>query len=461
MFEFEDEELATDLLMSEAERATVPLVTGDPSCPICQGYGFVVPNLRVGEPGFGRVIPCQCRQQLLAVQENKIGGLDGRLSEYTFTTFECQRLMLPKQMWQKLEQAYSYSLAFAEYPSNRWLVLRGSYGSGKTHLAAAIANHRRERNLPVTFVNVPDLLDALRSSYRSDSGLSFDERFDRLRNSPLLILDDFGAHNASDWAQEKIYQLINHRYNYQLPMAVTMNGKLEQVDGRIRSRLTDAEISQIIEINVPDFRMDGREEYDELSSLELHDSHSFSTFYDRSSELQKDKSKLLKTVAGIMVNFAQAPAGWIVLSSAIPYNGKTHLAAATAYAAKQAGHSVLFVGVADLLDHLRATFDPKTGATLDSRFQQIKDVSLLFLDDLGMESATPWAREKVQQLFNHRYLLELPTVITTSLPIQEIEPTLRARFIDPQICRFISLEKIPSYTGKKSGKAVVNDPPYP
>ena len=64
--------------------------------------------------------------------------------------------------------------------------------------------------------------------------------------------------------------------------------------------------------------------------------------------------------------------------------------------------------VPDLLDHLRATFNPATGARYDKRFDEIKAATLLILDDLGTESATAWAREKLYQLFNYRYNARLP-----------------------------------------------------
>ena len=95
--------------------------------------------------------------------------------------------------------------------------------------------------------------------------------------------------------------------------------------------------------------------------------------------------------------------------------GKTHLAAAIANHQLTAGRPTpMFVVVPDLLDHLRATFSPTSATTLDRLFEQVKSAPLLVLDDLGTESATPWAREKLFQLLNYRYAARLPTVITTS-----------------------------------------------
>ena len=76
-------------------------------------------------------------------------------------------------------------------------------------------------SLPL-FLTVPDLLDWLRFAY-GGSEMSFEDRFEEIREIPLLILDDFGTQNATAWAQEKIFQIINHRYVNQLPTVITSN----------------------------------------------------------------------------------------------------------------------------------------------------------------------------------------------------------------------------------------------
>lgn len=86
----------------------------------------------------------------------------------------------------------------------------------------------------------------------------------------------------------------------------------------------------------------------------------------------------------------------------------------------------MFVVVPDLLDHLRAAFSPQSAISYDKRFEQIKSVPLLVLDDLGTQSATPWAKEKLFQLFNYRYIAQLPTVITMNEP-EQIEQRLVER----------------------------------
>ncbi|MCA9968103.1 MAG: ATP-binding protein, partial [Anaerolineales bacterium] len=102
---------------------------------------------------------------------------------------------------------------------------------------------------------------------------------------------------------------------------------------------------------------------------------------------------------------------------------------------------------------LRAAFNPSSNIRLDKRFDEVKTAPILVLDDLGTESATAWAREKLYQLFNYRYNARLPTVITTATPVDELDPRLATRMLDGSRCTFFLLE-VPSYRGgvKTRGK---------
>ena len=144
-------------------------------------------------------------------------------------------------------------MAFAEQPDG-WLLLTGGYGCGKTHLAAAIANQRLEEGQSAIFVVVPDLLDHLRTTFGPNSEASYDQLFDEVRNTSLLILDDLGVQSATPWAQEKLFQILNHRYNGQLPTVLSTNQRMEDLDQRLRSRLQDMNLVQHIQIRAPDYR---------------------------------------------------------------------------------------------------------------------------------------------------------------------------------------------------------------
>jgi DNA replication protein DnaC len=85
----------------------------------------------------------------------------------------------------------------------------------------------------------------------------------------------------------------------------------------------------------------------------------------------------------------------------------------------------------------------------DRRFDEIRTAPLLILDDLGTQSMTPWVKEKLYQLFNHRYNAQLPTVITTSDLLDDMDDRIRSRMLDTRLCKNYGFTA-PAFTGKKS-----------
>ena len=441
-----DDETAVDRLAPDSARAGG---LGQADCPHCDGLGYVIPDVPPAHPSFGRAVLCACRtaEREMARMDNilKLSQL-GALQSCTFDSFMSEGLGLTPQKQRNLKMVFDCCLAYAQEPQG-WLVLKGGYGCGKTHLAAAIANYRLALGHAALFISTPDLLDHLRAAFGPDSATSYDQRFEQVRNAPLLILDDLGTQSNSEWAQEKLYQIFNYRYNARLPTIITTNEELEAVEIRIRSRMVDPGLVQILTILAPDFRRAGvDQEQSDLSSLSLHGDKSFENFDVRERELPKSQSDNLKRALETAREFAESPADWLVFNSVGYGNGKTHLAAATANQVAKQGDPVLFIVVPDLLDHLRATFNPASGLRLDKRFDEVKSASLLILDDLGTESATAWAREKLYQLFNHRYNARLPTIITTATPVDELDPRLATRMLDGSRCTFFLIEA-PSYRG--------------
>ncbi len=426
---------------------------GKPGCEFCGGLGYVREEHPVGHPDFGKLKVCVCRQAEVSSRDhNKLFAYSqlNELKGLTFENFEPQgRIGLGEHQANSIEYAYNQSKQFAQ-SHNGWLLLRGKYGCGKTHLAAAIANLAVDHGIKTLFITVPDLLDSLRFSYNSASETSFEERFEEIRSCPLLVLDDFGTQNATAWAQEKLFQIINYRYINKLPMVVTTNLDLDQIEGRIRSRLEDPDLVTKVHIQAPDYRrpMDALG-YHELSTLPLHGDQTFEAFRLRRSEgLESDQVQNLEKVLSAARTFAENPNGWLVFTGTYG-SGKTHLAAAIANYQLALGKPPLFIVVPDLLDHLRAAFNPDSGTTLDRRFEEIRTAPLLVLDDLGTQNMTPWVREKLYQLFNYRYTGQLPTVITTSDKLVDMDPRIRSRLLDTRLCRIYAI-KAPPFTGRKA-----------
>jgi DNA replication protein DnaC len=426
-------------------------------CPICKGKGFLVYDVPPGHPDFSKVQPCRCTQARLAQERAQnlrtVSNL-GQLSRMSFDNFIPGGVGLSQMASFNLQEAYNLAREFAREPKG-WLVLLGGYGCGKTHLAVAIANHRLALGHAVMFVVVSDLLDYLRGAFAPDSTTSLDERLETIRETPLLILDDLGAHNSTPWAQEKLFQIINHRYNARLATVITSNQRLEDLDPRITSRLVDADLSHAYEILAPDFRQSGVGRGSTgLNALDLYGDKTFESFVTREHEreLEPEERSNLQNALQRARNFAEKPQGWLVLSGANGC-GKTHLAAAIAnYQVTIGQPTPIFVVVADLLDHLRATFSPTSNTTLDKVFEQVRSTALLVLDDFITTGATPWASEKLNQLLNHRYVTRLPTVITTAEnidQIEEAEPRLASRMLDKSRCTFFLITAPGYYTSRR------------
>ncbi|MDO8568433.1 MAG: ATP-binding protein [Dehalococcoidales bacterium] len=209
--------------------------------------------------------PTRCRVYVLeekqANQEYSWGPEFKLERTMTFATFDYKRVNLLPEQRDNLEQAFRLAFEFAKSPEG-WLVFMGVAGCGKTHLAAAVVNYRYEAHQPALFIVVPEFLDHLRSAFRPESGLSYDHEFERVKTTPLLVLDDFGEQSTTPWAREKLYQLLNYRYNARLGTVITTRYSLEEIlekiDSSISSRMVDSKISTPFNITAPDYRGDVR-----------------------------------------------------------------------------------------------------------------------------------------------------------------------------------------------------------
>lgn len=395
----------------------------EPSCPHCGGAGFIRRKRLLDDPLFGKAEHCACvLAESEAERRSRLERLSnlGPLTRSTFAAFRAEG---------RVVAAVEAARAFAAEPAG-WLTFAGPSGTGKTHLAAAIANHRIGLGQPAVFMVVADMLDHLRSGY--DAGpdeLGFDQVFEHIRTAPLLLLDDIDMTTSTPWAKEKLFQIINHRFNAELPTVFTTSQPLSAMDERLATRLRDPRMAQMLELGVTaagGYRQVGGMNRERLEEFGFRD------FDARGVGLRPEERASLASALAAAQAYATTPR--LTLTITGPSGcGKTHLAAAIAGRALRDGRGVFFASVADLLDAFRARYRPGADQSGDDLFEAARAVDLLVLDDLGPQQSSPWAHEKLFQIFNSRMLAGLATIVTTALTLDELRkshPKILGRLAD-------------------------------
>ena len=398
-------------------------------CPVCKGARFVHPLLRSGKPDYSQVVPCTCtRQEADAERKAQLQRYSnlGNLGSVSFNVLNKEGMRDNPSDREQYGKACRAAKKFAENPQG-WLVFTGPSGCGKTYLAAAIASYQIENNGHVFYITTPDLLDHLRSSFNRDSDMPYDEFFEQVKNTPLLILDDLGAQSSTPWAKEKLEQLISHRYSNQIPTVIVVIGAIDELDDRIHTRLVSSPLYQVCSFNSKSPLL----VYEWQQQYKLQKEMTFENF-DLRRDLPEDQQDNLEKIVTMSRAYAENPVGWFVLLG-VNGCGKTHLAAAIVNYRYQQKQPAMFIVVPDFLDHLRSTFSPDSRISYDQLFESVKNSPLLILDDFGRQTTTPWAQEKLYQVINYRYNARLPMVVTTNCSLDELDTPIASRLSDPDI----------------------------
>jgi len=197
------------------------------------------------------------KRQEKAMELLKKSGLGKRFAKRTFKNFKKDNIA-PELLY-----AYNKAFEFAtKFPDvEKGLLFTGPVGTGKTHLAAAIANQLIDQLYSVAFGNVTDIITLIKSTYSKDSQLTEAELIRAFTDdTDIFIIDDLGKEHSSPNTSTVLYQIINRLYENEKPIVVTTNfssaalcKKLNERGEAIMSRL--AEMCEIIKVTGPDWRL--------------------------------------------------------------------------------------------------------------------------------------------------------------------------------------------------------------
>lgn len=139
----------------------------------------------------------------------------------------------------------NYIEAYLQNKTRQGLFISGKCGIGKTHLATAIANALIQNNIPMIFGTLSSLLDKIKETYKSDNYTEM-EYIQMYSEVDMLIIDDLGKEKISEWVLEKLFVIINNRYNNYLPVIITTNYDKEELSRRLNVNQNDSMVESII-----------------------------------------------------------------------------------------------------------------------------------------------------------------------------------------------------------------------
>lgn len=202
----------------------------------CGGTGFFRRDVPISSPAFGKVYACQCTRERSETAQAEAARELLSKQEQTWNLANWVGSDRSAQTIARQASAQGWGL----------YVFWGALGVGKTGLLTAVINSALDRNIPARYYVVPELLREWRASYQDDT---FDVAFETVRDTPVLALDELWRYKETEWAAERMFELVDYRYRFwdRLLTVCATNAEPDYNDA-LWSRFTDAKRAQIVQV---------------------------------------------------------------------------------------------------------------------------------------------------------------------------------------------------------------------
>ena len=188
------------------------------------------------------IIPIYDKPVIIQTDKNQIYSSAGIPKRYYSMSFDWLKKngKSPKENTEAYRIVNDYRHNLKEnLNTGKGLILRGPAGTGKTSLGVCLLKEALKIGKGCLMISMPNLLDNMLTLSKGDS-VAFMSYEQKLRNVPLLLLDDFGAeYSKSEWVAAKVESIIIDRYNRMRPIIITTNYSDSWVEGNYSQRIYD------------------------------------------------------------------------------------------------------------------------------------------------------------------------------------------------------------------------------